>query len=200
MRMKTGKELTQLEIIKRLNLMGVKYDSNIMGKNYYINLYNKEVLLPENQLKIKNELEKDRKYLEYLTNNLRTTKEVSFEYNLKKKDISSKNKKYFFSDFNAILYMNALLYCNSLNFIEENHEIIRKNIKIPINAFKKFSSALAYPDINNAFKTFLNYIYKITINFNAYHYVYIIIFVCLLIILLSFCKKCRKEKRKKLFY
>ncbi len=198
--MKTGKELTQLEIIKRLNLMGVKYDSNIMGKNYYINLYNKEVLLPENQIKIKNELEKDKKYLEYLTNNLRTTKEVSFEYNSKKNDISCKNKKYFFSDFNTRLYMNTLLYCNSLNFIWENHEIIKKNIKIPINAFKKFSSALVYPDVNNALKTFLNYIYKININFNDYHFVYIIIFVCLLIILLCFCKKCRKEKRKKLFY
>ena len=43
MRMKSGKELTHLEIIKRLNLMGVNYDSSIIGKKYYIDLYNKEI-------------------------------------------------------------------------------------------------------------------------------------------------------------
>ena len=79
MRMKSGKELTHLEIVKRLNLMGVNYDSSIIGKKYYIDLYNKEIQSLDNQQKIIDELEKDRKYLEFLTNNLRIVKETSFK-------------------------------------------------------------------------------------------------------------------------
>ena len=51
--MKSGKELTQLEIMKRLNTMGIEYNSDIIGKNYYINLYDEAISSSVNVLKIK---------------------------------------------------------------------------------------------------------------------------------------------------
>ena len=53
MKLKAGRELSQLEIIKRLNLMEIEYNPNIMGKKYYIDLYNKAIQSSQNVEKIK---------------------------------------------------------------------------------------------------------------------------------------------------
>ena len=198
MRMKSGKELTKLEIIKRLNLMKIKYDSSIKGKNYYIDLYNKEILSKENQYKIKKELEKDQKYMEFLSNNLKLSREASLEISIvkRKNNVNKINKKYFFSDFNTKLCATTILCYNAFDLFEKKDNIGKK-IMIPVNAFKKFSSAFIYPEVNSIFKTFINfinYVDKAYFNIDVYHYSYIIIFVCLLVILLYFCNKYRKEK------
>ena len=208
MRMKSGKELTQLEIIKRLNLMGVNYDSSIIGKKYYIDLYNKEIQSSDNQQKIIDELEKDRKYLEYLSNNLRTVKETSFKYssNINKNKINStfsnsnlvqnSNDKYFFSDFNYNLFLNIMLSYNSLHFWEQNKESIKKQLNLPINAFKRFSDAYIIPNAKDLIKVLVYFLEKIDANINTYQYLKIIIIICLSITLILFLIKCRKRKNK----
>ena len=202
MKLKSGKELTHLEIIKRLNLMKINYDQTIKGKQFYIDLYDKEILSLENQHKIRKELEKDQKYVDFLSNNLRLTKEASLEFNIIKNNNKNNNnarninKKYFFSDFNTPLFTRTILCCGTYNFIEKNGNLIKNNIMIPVNAFQKLSSAFIYPELNSVFKTLMNYVDNLNCNLNDYHCVYIIIiFVCLLVILLYFCNKYRKEKK-----
>jgi hypothetical protein len=206
--MKSGKELTYLEIIKRLNLMGVNYDSSIIGKKYYIDLYNKEIQSLDNQQKIIDELEKDRKYLEYLTNNLRMVKETSFKYssNINKNRINSTfsnsnsvqnpNDKFFFSDFNYKLCLNILLSYNSFHFWEQNKKSINKHLSLPINAFKSFSDAYIIPNANGLIKVLVNLLEKIDVNLSTYQYLKMIIIICLSIILILFLIKCRKRKNK----
>ena len=208
MRTKSGKELTQLEIIKRLNLMGVNYDSSIIGKKYYIDLYNKEIQSSDNQQKIIDELEKDRKYLDYLSNNLRTVKETTFKYlsNINKNKINStfsnsnlvqnSNDKYFFSDFNYNLCLNIMLSYNSFHFWEQNKESIKKQLNLPINAFKRFSDTYIIPNVNGIINFVVNFLEKIDVNISAYQYLKIIIIICLSIALLLFLFKCRKGKNK----
>ena len=196
MRIKSGKELTQLEIIKRLNLMGVKFDSTINGKNYYINLYNKQIISPSKKEKIKQELEKDKVYLDYLTNNLRKTKGTSIEYLADENIIATNNlnKKYLFDDFNIVLFNRILLFYNTFNFIDNNKKIIKKKLDIPVNIIITFISAFACPEICNIYHTFLNNLEKI-IDLDIYHYLHIIIFICVVIIFLFFSIKSRIQKK-----
>ena len=208
MRMKSGKELTHLEIIKRLNLMGVNYDSSIIGKKYYIDLYNKEIQSLDNQQKIIDELEKDRKYLEYLTNNLRMVKETSFKYssNKNKNDINptfsnsnlvqNSNDKYYFSDFNYKLCFNIMLSYNSFQFWEQNKKSIKEQLCLPISAFKRFSDAYIIPNAKDLIKVLVYFLEKIDANINTYQYLKIIIIICLSITLILFLIKCRKRKNK----
>ena len=193
MKVKSGKSLTQLEIIKRLKLMGIKYDSTIIGKSYYINLYNKEVELPSNQEKIKKELEKDQKYQEYLTNNLRIKKQTLIEYMPIKKCWLNENqhKSYFFDEFQT-LYSRILFSYNALYFVEINKNKIDEKIMILLNSLKRIAKAFTHPEFCKLFKAFWNYVDKI--NLDAYHYIYIIIFICLLIILLFLLIKSQKKK------
>ena len=196
MRIKSGKELSQLEIIKRLNLMGVKYDSSIIGKKYFIDLYNKEVQSLSNQQKIKNELEKDRIYLEYLTSNLRKTKETSFEYSIRNNYVikTDKDRKCFLPDFNSKLYNNILLCYNTFHFYENRKKDIRKKMAFPISAFKKFTNAFIFPKVNSAFNSFLNYFDGLDLS--NFQYLKIIIFICLIIILLFSFIRIKKGKNK----
>ena len=208
MRMKSGKELTYLEIIKRLNLMGVNYDSSIIGKKYYIDLYNKEIQSLDNQQKIIDELEKDRKYLEYLTNNLRMVKETSFKYssNINKNDINptftnsnlvqNSNDKYFFSDFNYKLCFNIMLSYNSFHLWEQNKKSIKKQLCLPINVFKRFSDAYIIPNANGLIKVLANFLEKIDFNISTYQYLKIIIIICLSITLILLLIKYRKRKNR----
>ena len=192
MKIKSGKQLTQLEIIKRLNLMGIKYDPTIIGKNYFINLYDKEILSPTNQLKIQNELEKDRKYQEYFHNILRKTKEYSLQYLQKEKIHSNANKKYIFDGFNMELCSRTLISYGAFNLIENNKKLAKRYLVPPLKVFNRFKTNILYPEINRAFKAFLNFIDKI--NLDAYHYLCIFIFICLAVILLFFSIKIRKQK------
>ena len=191
MKIKSGKQLTQLEIIKRLNLMGIKYDPTIIGKNYFINLYDKEILSPTNQQKIQNELEKDRKYQEYFHNILRKTKEYSLQYLPKENNHSNDNKKYIFDDFNMKLCSKTLICYGAFNLIGNNKKLAKRYLFPPLKAFNRFKTNILYPEINRAFKAFLNFIDKI--NLDAYHYLCIFIFICLAVILLLFSIKIRKQ-------
>jgi len=203
--MKSGKELTHLEIVKRLNLMGVNYDSSIIGKKYYIDLYNKEIQSLDNQQKIIGELEKDRKYLEFLTNNLRIVKETSFKCSSNKNKINSSfsnslvqnsSDKYFFGDFNYKLGTNIMLSYNAFHLWEQNKNSIKKQLSFPINVFKRFSNTYIISNANGLIKTFVNYLEKIDVNISAYQYLKIIIIISLSIILLLFLIKCIKRKNK----
>jgi len=206
MRMKSGKELTHLEIIKRLNLMGVNYDSSIIGKKYYIDLYNKEIQSLDNQQKIIDELEKDRKYLEYLTNNLKMVKETSFKYSSNKTKtysmftnsnlVQNSSDKYYFDDFNYKLCTNIMLSYNSFHFWEQNKKSIKKHLSFSVNAFKKFSNEYIIPNVNSLLKALVIYLEKIDVNISIYQYLKIIIIICLSITLLLFLIKCRKGKSK----
>ena len=81
MKLKDGKELSQLEIIKRLNLMGIGYNPEIIGKKYYIDLYNEAIRSSKNKLKIKNDIEKDQIYMNFYNQKLRKRKECYFQIN-----------------------------------------------------------------------------------------------------------------------
>ena len=77
MKLKSGKDLSQYEIKKRLNTMGIKYNSDIIGKNYYINLYDEAILSNSNIMKIKNDLDKDKMYTDFYNKKLRKVNECS---------------------------------------------------------------------------------------------------------------------------
>ena len=125
MKLKSGKDLSQLEIMKRLNTMGIKYNPDIIGKNYYINLYDKEINSPINQEKIKNELEKDKIYIEYLNNNLRIRKESSIKYFVGKKNTqSNNNRNYFYDEYNKDICIGTLIYCNIINYINLDTKVL----------------------------------------------------------------------------
>ena len=61
--------------------MGIGYDSDIIGKNYYIELYNKAIKTPLNREKIKSEIKKDEIYMNFYNQKLRKRNECSFEIN-----------------------------------------------------------------------------------------------------------------------
>ena len=185
--MKSGKELTQLELLKRLNLMGIKYDSNIMGKNYYINLYDKEINSPINQEKIKNELEKDKIYIEYLNNNLRIRKESSIKYFVGKKNTqSNNNRNYFYDEYNKDICIGTLIYCNIINYIN-------LDIKVLIIKLKE---CIGESNITNLLDIFLNCVDGI--NKDIFKFLNIMIFISIVIIvLISFIKSIKKKNELK---
>ena len=172
--------------------MGIKYDPSIIGKNYYINLYNKGLESHSKQKKIKPQLEKDKNYLEYLSNNLRKTKENSIKL-LGKKNLESNNldKKCIVDGFNTKLFNTTLFCYSTFNFIENNKKAINK-VQIPVDSVKKFLYGFVYSESKELFMKILNYFEKI--NIDIYHYMYIIIFICLMIFLLIFYIKSRRGK------
>ena len=169
MKLKDGKELSQLEIIKRLNLMGIGYNPEIIGKKYYIDLYNEAIRSSKNKLKIKNDIEKDQIYMNFYNQKLRKRKECYFQingdnnilsknknnydykYNLNVNNIS--NKKFFFYDFNGALLKKialAHLCYTAFDYGRNNKNKIEKiynNFIIPINAIKKYTAINIYPEI-----------------------------------------------------
>jgi hypothetical protein len=213
MKLKTGKELNQLEIIKRLNIMGIDYNSDIIGKNYYIDLYDKAIKSKLNLEKIKLDLEKDKMYNDFYNQKLRRRKECSFEIKKEKslsnnnsknskgkymfkENISNGNNKYF-EDFNFELAKNiflAKIFLNTYEYANENPNKF-KNIysifNIPIQAFKKFSMINIYPE----FKKGLINIFEIfddVIN-DKFEFIIYLLFFIIIIILLIFIKKRNKK-------
>ena len=93
MRLKSGKELPQFVLLKRLNLMGVNYNKNILGKNYYADLYDKEIKSIENQFKIKNELEKDSAYQNYFNQKLKSQKMTTLVFQPNNSSIKKNSDK-----------------------------------------------------------------------------------------------------------
>ena len=104
MKLKSGKELSQLEIMKRLNAMEIKYNSDIIGKNYYINLYDEAIQSNSNLMKIMTDLNKDKMHTDFYNQKLRKVNECS----LRICDNNNKNLyKYALHNNNLILRKNC---------------------------------------------------------------------------------------------
>lgn len=207
MKLKDGKYLSHLEIIKRLNLMGIGYDSDIIGKNYYIELYNKAIKTPLNREKIKSEIKKDEIYMNFYNQKLRKRNECSFEIN----NISYNNKidnnyKYnfhennnskkipFSGEFNGALMNNILfshLCYTTYDYAKNNKNKIGKilnKVSIPINAIKKYSMINIYPEIKIGIKKIINIIDNNLIG-DKYNYIIYFSFIILIITVIHFIKK-----------
>ena len=201
MKLKDGKELSHLEIVKRLNLMGVGYNPDILGKNYYIELYNKAIKLPNNKEKIKNEIKKDQTYMDFYNKKLRKRNECSFQIkNEKKITFNTINnsynenmcyeKKKFWREFNGPL-MNKIIFSH---FYFTTYDYIKKNYNkciIPINAIKKCSMINIYPDIKNRIIKVINIVDEIIVD--KYNYIIYLSFIIIIVTLFNcIIKKIKK--------
>ena len=213
MKLKSGKELSQLEIMKRLNAMGIKYNSDIIGKNYYINLYDEAIQSNSNLMKIMTDLNKDKMHTDFYNQKLRKVNECSLRIcdnnnkNLYKYALHNNNlilrkncdKKGFFSDYNDSLINKILIANIAYDFVDANKEYINKigitlpKISIPFQAIKKCTLNIYSKIVEK-----LNRILDILNDLMAEKFIFIsIIIICILIIiiLLLFRKK-KKNNRK----
>ena len=161
MELKDGKQLSKLALIKRLNLMNVDYNPNLLDKQYYIDLYNKEIQSLSNQKKIQNELERDQMYTDYLNQNLCKKKECSLNFP-SNNNFSNKTKLYennFFSDFDTNFCVGVLL----ANFCMQTYDKFKdridyQKILLPIQAIKKYTAINLTPKIKKVFMEIVNFI------------------------------------------
>ena len=219
MKLKAGRELSQLEIIKRLNLMEIEYNPNIMGKKYYIDLYNKAIQSSRNVEKIKNDVEKDKMYMDFYNQKLKKKNECSFEIgktkNNNKVQTNNNYNKYFladtttttttyggkknfnfFSNFNNSL-MNKIVISH-LCFTTYDYAINNKNdlskivdkIMIHLNEIKKTALIKIYPDIKKRIIDMFNKIENSIAD--KYSFIPYLLFIILLYILLFIINKKRK--------
>ena len=215
MKMKSGKELTQLEIMKRLNAMGIEYNSDIIGKNYYINLYDEAIRSSVNVLKIKKDIEKDKLYAAFYTQKLRKVNEctlkldndinkinyINDQENKSNRNNVNKNleKKGFFSDFDGSFFHNLIWAQIAYNFIEVNKNGINKLVNslpklIPIQAIKKDTLINIYPTIVSK----INRVMDVLNNLIADKFLVIsfLMFLVLIIVIFLLFKKTLKNNRK----
>ena len=213
MKLKSGKDLSQYEIKKRLNTMGIKYNSDIIGKNYYINLYDEAILSNSNIMKIKNDLDKDKMYTDFYNKKLRKVNECSlricekinyinknntFDNNL----YSGKNngKKGFFSDYNDSLMKKILITQLTLDFVDANGKYIDKignaipKILIPFQAMKKYTMLNIYPEVVAKLNKFLDILNGLMDE--KFILISIMIFLILVIIIFLVYKKKKMNLRK----
>jgi hypothetical protein len=220
MKLKAGRELSQLEIIKRLNLMEIEYNPNIMGKKYYIDLYNKAIQSSQNVEKIKNDVEKDKMYMDFYNQKLKKKNECSFEIakiknnNKNKLQTNNNYNKYFlcdttttttyggkknfnfFSNFNNSL-MNKIVI-GHLCYTTYDYAINNKNdlskivdkIMIHLNEIKKTALIKIYPDIKKRIIDMFNKIENSIAD--KYSFIPYLLFIILLYILLFIINKKRK--------
>lgn len=187
MRLKSGKELTQLALLKRLNLMGVNYNKNILGKNYYIDLYDKEIQSAENQFKIKNELEKDIAYQNFINRKLQPQKNTTLLFTKNYSNIKSNSNKIFLTGFAKEFFWTTTFY--SFNF---------KKISKNVNSFLKFAknnTSIYFNEINKIYKVKILPYIKEVMKFifdliEKYHLMdhseYLLYFVFVLLIIMTF--------------
>ena len=215
MKMKSGKELTQLEIMKRLNAMGIEYNSDIIGKNYYINLYDEAIRSSVNVLKIKKDIEKDKLYAAFYTQKLRKVNEctlkldndinkinyINDQENKSNRNNVNKNleKKGFFSDFDGSFLQKLIWAQIAYNFIEVNKNGINKIVNslpklIPIQAIKKDTLINIYPAIVSK----INRVMDVLNNLIADKFLVIsfLMFLVLIIVIFLLFKKTLKNNRK----
>ncbi len=213
--MKSGKELTQLEIMKRLNAMGIEYNSDIIGKNYYINLYDEAIRSSVNVLKIKKDIEKDKLYAAFYTQKLRKVNEctlkldndinkinyINDQENKSNRNNVNKNleKKGFFSDFDGSFLQKLIWAQIAYNFIEVNKNGINKLVNslpklIPIQAIKKDTLINIYPAIVSK----INRVMDVLNNLIADKFLVIsfLMFLVLIIVIFLLFKKTLKNNRK----
>ena len=213
MKLKSGKELSQLEIMKRLNAMGIKYNPDIIGKNYYINLYDEAIQSNSNLMKIKTDLNKDKMHTDFFNQKLRKVNVCSLRIceksnNICKDYLSSNNlvsrknnsQKGFFSDFNSSLINKILIAQLSCDFLDANKEYIDKikinipKIHIPFQAIKKDTLINIYPEIVKKLNTILDILNDLLAE--KFILISIITFVILLIIILLIFHRRKKNNRK----
>ena len=213
MKLKSGKDLSQLEIMKRLNTMGIKYNPDIIGKNYYINLYDEAIQSNSNLMKIKTDLNKDKMHTDFFNQKLRKVNVCSLRIceksnNICKDYLSSNNlvsrknnsQKGFFSDFNGSLINKILIAQLSCDFLDANKEYIDKikinipKIHIPFQAIKKDTLINIYPEIVKKLNTILDILNDLLAE--KFILISIITFVILLIIILLIFHRRKKNNRK----
>ena len=219
MKLKSGRELTQLEIIKRLNLMGIEYNSDIIGKNYYIDLYNKAIQSKDNLDKIKNSIEKDQQYFDFLTqnfgrrgqNSFKVDKVQSVQYINKYQKFNnnmSKNcdKEGFFDEFVNPFARRVLMTRIVYNVVDNNGPYINKignnyipKLFIPFQATKKCTLNNIYPKLISKLISKLNELMDIMnylISDNKFVIIGIMIFLILIIIIFLLFRKGAKKIKK----
>ena len=213
MKLKSGKDLSQLEIMKRLNTMGIKYNPDIIGKNYYINLYDEAIQSNSNLMKIKTDLNKDKMHTDFFNQKLRKVNVCSLRIceksnNICKDYLSSNNlvsrknnsQKGFFSDFNGSLINKILIAQLSCDFLDANKEYIDNikinipKINIPFQAIKKDTLINIYPEIVKKLNTILDILNDLLAE--KFILISIITFVILLIIILLIFHRRKKNNRK----
>ena len=213
MKLKSGKDLSQLEIMKRLNTMGIKYNPDIIGKNYYINLYDEAIQSNSNLMKIKTDLNKDKMHTDFFNQKLRKVNICSLRISEKSNNIckgylssnnlvSRKNnsQKGFFSDFNSSLINKILIAQLSCDFLDANKEYIDNikinipKINIPFQAIKKDTLINIYPEIVKKLNTILDILNDLLAE--KFILISIIIFVILIIIILLIFHRRKKNNRK----
>ena len=213
MKLKSGKDLSQLEIMKRLNTMGIKYNPDIIGKNYYINLYDEAIQSNSNLMKIKTDLNKDKMHTDFFNQKLRKVNVCSLRIceksnNICKDYLSSNNlvsrknnsQKGFFSDFNSSLINKILIAQLSCDFYDANKEYIDNikinipKINIPFQAIKKDTLINIYPEIVKKLNTILDILNDLLAE--KFILISIITFVILIIIILLIFHRRKKNNRK----
>ena len=216
MKLKSGKELSQLEIMKRLNTMGIEYNADIIGKNYYINLYDEAIRSSINVLKIKNDIEKDKMYSAFYNQKLRKVNECTLRLdnemnnmndinkNENKCNISNVNKNIgkqgFFSDFNGIFLKKLLMAQIAYNFVEVNKKNINKignsipKLLIPLQAIKKYTMINIYPSIVSKINRIMDILNNLIVD--KFLVISLLIFLVLIIVIFLLFKKALKNNRK----
>ena len=216
MKLKSGKELSQLEIMKRLNTMGIEYNADIIGKNYYINLYDEAIRSSINVLKIKNDIEKDKMYSAFYNQKLRKVNECTLRLdnemnnmnNINKSEnkcnISNVNKNIgkqgFFSDFDGIFLKKLLMAQIAYNFVEVNKKNINKignsipKLLIPIQAIKKYTMINIYPSIVSKINRVMDILNNLIVD--KFLVISFLIFLVLIIVIFLLFKKALKNNRK----
>ena len=215
MKMKSGKELTQLEIMKRLNTMGIEYNSDIIGKNYYINLYDEAIRSSINVLKIKKDIEKDKLYAAFYTQKLRKVNEctlkldndinkinyINDQENKSNRNNVNKNleKKGFFSDFDGSFLQKLIWAQIAYNFIEVNKKGINKLVNslpklIPIQAIKKDTLINIYPAIVSKINRAMDVLNNLIAD--KFLVISFLMFLVLIIVIFLLFKKTLKNNRK----
>ena len=216
MKLKSGKELSQLEIMKRLNTMGIEYNADIIGKNYYINLYDEAIRSSINVLKIKNDIEKDKMYSAFYNQKLRKVNECTLRLdnemnnmnninkNENKCNISNVNKNIgkqgFFSDFDGIFLKKLLMAQIAYNFVEVNKKNINKignsipKLLIPLQAIKKYTMINIYPSIVSKINRIMDILNNLIVD--KFLVISLLIFLVLIIVIFLLFKKALKNNRK----
>ena len=213
MKLKSGKELSQLEIMKRLNTMGIEYNADIIGKNYYINLYDEAIRSSINVLKIKNDIEKDKMYSAFYNQKLRKVNECTLrldneinniKYINKNENNSNVNKNIgkqgFFSDFDGIILKKLLVAQIAYNFVEVNKKNINKignsipKLLIPLQAIKKYTMINIYPSIVSKINRIMDILNNIIVD--KFLVISFLIFLVLIIVIFLLFKKALKNNRK----
>ena len=221
MKLRSGKELSQLEIMKRLNTMGIKYNSDIIGKNYYINLYNDAIQSIPNLIKIKHELEKDKMYSDFYNQKLRKINECSLRFvngtnivnnennvnnmnNNDKKNRKNNGIKKFNCGYDTSLIYNLAITQLAYNFIDYNSKYIDiignkinnclPKILLPIQAIKKYTMVNISPDMLRIINELIDILNKLM--GEKYLVIAIIIFLLLVIIIFLLFRKRMRNKKK----